>query len=180
MQYNKKTLTTLLAATLLSTTLSALDLQGLAELKYGIADGKAKSYLNTASNTTHAAHLSMGAYLPEYNTRAMLNYKPIRWEDADADLISLSVDYLYRANQNLDLFAGAGIGSMSFEAQNMKDTKTVYTLQIGLNYTLSKQFYTTANINSIYTNDLGVYKNQYTYAELEDLLGLEVGIGYSF
>lgn len=177
MQYNKKTLTTLLAATLLSTTLSASDVEGILELKYGIADGKATSYVNTASDTTSAMHLSFGAEQKNYNTRVLLNFKPLRWEDADADLMSLGVDYIQSLSDTTQLFAGVGLGTMRYEAQDMRATETVYTAQAGASYALSQNFYATANINYIYTNDIRIQKSQYIYSELEDLLGVEIGIG---
>jgi opacity protein-like surface antigen len=177
MQFNKKRVTTLLAATLLSTTLSASDVAGVLELKYGIADGKATSYVNTASDTTSALHLSFGAEQKNYNTRTLINFKPLRWEDAEADLISLGVDYIQSFSDNTQFFGGIGLGTMRYEAQDMRATETVYTAQAGINYTLTNNFYATANINYIYTNDIRIQKSQYVYSELEDLLGVEVGIG---
>ena len=177
MQLSKKRVTTLLATTLLSTTLSASDVEGVLELKYGIADGKATSYVDTASDTTQALHISFGAEQKNYNTRTLINFKPLRWEDADADLISLGVDYIQSLSKETQLFAGIGLGTMSYEAQDMKARETVYTAQAGLNYTLTNNFYATANINYIYTNDIRIQKSQYIYSELEDLLGVEVGIG---
>ena len=180
MLFNKKALHALFASTLLGTSLSAIDLQGIAEFKYAIADAKAQSYLNTASDTTHAPHLSVGALFNAYNTRILLNYKPIRWEDADADLVSLSLDYVFKASQNVDLYTGAGLGSMSFKAQGLKDRKTVYTLQAGLNYSITDSFYAIAGINYLHTNDLGIQKNQFIYSNVENMLSAEVGIGFRF
>ena len=180
MQLNKKILHTLFVSTLLGTPLSALDLQGVAELKYGVADGKATSYLDSASDTTHAPHLSVGALFNTYNTRILLNYKPIRWEDADADLMSVSIDYLFKASKNIDLYTGIGLGSMSFEAQGLKDTKTVYTLQAGANYSITDFLYVIAGINYLNTNDLGIQKSQYIYSHVENMLSAEIGIGFRF
>ena len=152
----------------------------IAELKYSIADAKATSYANTASDTTVAPHLSMGAHLQEYNTRVMLNYKPIRWSDAKADLLSVSLDYIYKASKSIDLYAGAGVGSMNYKAQGLKDTKTVYTLQTGINYKITDNLYGIVGINYLNTNKLGIEKNQYIYSELENMLSAEIGVGYSF
>jgi len=178
MQLSKKGVTTLMAATLLSTTLSASDVTGVLELKYGIADGKATSYTDTASDTTSALHLSFGAEQEKYNTRTLINFKPIRWEDADADLFSLSVDYMHQLDPKTQLFGGLGLGTMTYEAKNMRNRETVYTAQAGANYTLSQNYYLTANMNYIYTNDIRIQKSQYLYSELENLLGVEVGIGF--
>jgi hypothetical protein len=180
MQLNKKIFHTLLTSTLLATTLSALDIQAIGELKYSIADGKAKSYSDTANNTTHAPLLGVGVQLQEYNTRILLNYKPIRWKDADADLISLNLDYIFKASQNIDLFVGGGMGTMSLEAQNIKETKTVYTMHGGLNYAITESFYATAGINYLNTNNLGIEKSQFLYAHLENMLSVEMGIGFRF
>ena len=152
----------------------------IAELKYSIADAKATSYVNTASDTTHAPHLSMGAHLQEYNTRAMLNYKPIRWSDAKADLVSLSLEYLYKASKQIDIYAGAGLGSMSYKAQGLKDTKTVYTLQTGINYTITDSFYLVAGINYLNTNKLRIEKSEYIYSHVENMLSAEIGVGFRF
>lgn len=180
MHLNKKILSTLLASTLLGTTLSALDVEGVAELKYGIADGKATSYVDTASDTTSAMHLSFGAEQKNYNTRILLNFKPLRWEDADADLMSLSVDYIQGLSDNTQLFVGVGLGTMRYEAQDMRSTETIYTAQTGINYDLENSFYLTANMNYIYTNNIRIQKSQYIYSELDNLLGVEVGVGFRF
>jgi len=177
MQLSKKRFTSLLAATLLSTTLSASDVAGVVELKYGIADGKATSYVDTASDTTSALHLSFGAEQTNYNTRVLLNFKPLRWKDAKADLLSLSVDYIQSMNDKTQLFVGLGVGTMTYKAQDMKTTEIVYTTQVGANYALAENFYVTANINYVYTNGIRIEQSKYIYSELENLLGVEVGIG---
>lgn len=179
MHFNKKIITTLLATTLTS-QLYAFDINAVAEAKYSLANAKATSYLNTASDITHAPHLSVGALLAEYNTRALINYKPIRWRDAEANLMSLSLDYIYTANKDIELYVGAGIGSMSYEAKSMKDTKTVYTLQAGLNYTITENLYAIAGINYLNTNGLGVYKDQYIYSDVESMFSGEIGVGVRY
>lgn len=180
MQLNKPILYTLLATTLFGTTLSAIDIQGVSELKYSAADAKATSYFDTANDITYAPNLSIGAYLPEYNARAMLNYKPIRWKDAKADLVSLSLEYVFQASKKIDIYAGAGLGSMSYEVVGLKDTKTVYTLQTGLNYNVTESFYAVAGINYLNTNNLGVEKNKYIYSDVQNMLSAEIGIGFRF
>ena len=177
MQLSKKTTLTLLSATLLSTTLCASDVKGVLELKYGVADGKTTSYVDTASDTTSALHLSFGAEQKNYNTRTLINFKPLRWEDADAELYSLTVDYMHSLDPKTQIFGGLGLGTMSFKAQDMRARETVYTAQAGVNYTLSNNFYATANMNYIYTNDIRIEKSQYIYSEIENLLGVEVGVG---
>ena len=182
MHFNKKrviSIAVLVAATV-ANSLCANDVNAIAELKYSAANGKATSYLDSASNTTYAPHFSAGVLFGEYNTRALINYKPIRWRDADADLVSLSLDYIYKANKDLDLYAGAGIGSMSYKAQGMKDTKRVYTLQAGVNYSIHENIYAIAGINYLNTNDLGIQKNQYIYSDVENMLSAEIGLGFRF
>jgi opacity protein-like surface antigen len=180
MQLSKKIISSLLAISAFSTLVSAKDVKGVLELKYGVADGKATSYANTASDTTSALHLSFGAQQKNYNTRTLINFKPIRWEDADAELFSVSVDYMHKLDPKTQLFGGAGLGTMSYEAKDMRTRETVLTAQAGANYTLSKNFYATANINYIYTNDIRIQKSQYIYSELDNLLGVEVGVGLNF
>lgn len=179
MHFNKKVLSALVATTLTSSLL-ALDINAVAEAKYSVANAKATSYVNTASNTTYAPHFSVGALFGEYNTRVLINYKPIRWEDAEADLVSLSLDYIYKAGAKIDLYAGAGIGSMKYKAQNMEDTKTVYTLQAGANFMLTENFYAILGVNYLNTNDLGIRKNQYIYSDVEDMFSAEIGVGVKF
>jgi opacity protein-like surface antigen len=75
---------------------------------------------------------------------------------------------------------GAGIGSMSYEAKSMKDTKTVYTMQAGINYSFTKNIYAIAGINYLNTNGLGIKKNQYIYSNVESMLSGEIGVGLRF
>ena len=180
MQFDKKIVHALLATALFGATLSAIDIQGVSELKYSAADAKATSYFDTANDITYAPHLSIGAYLPEYNARAMLNYKPIRWKDAKADLVSLSLEYVFQASKKIDIYAGAGLGSMSYEMVGLKDTKRVYTLQTGVNYSVTESFYAVAGINYLNTNNLGVEKNKYIYSDVQNMLSAEIGIGFRF
>ena len=180
MQFNRRVLKTVAATTLLLTTLNAADVEGIIELKYGIADGKATSYTDSASDTTQAISVSFGAKQNNYNTRTLLNYKPIRWKDAEADLMSASIDYIYALSPKTELFAGVGLGVMKYKAQDMQANKTVYTLQAGAQYRLTEHFYTMLNINYIDTNNLKIQKNQYIYSELENMLSAEIGVGYSF
>ena len=177
MQLSKKTTLTLFCVSLLSSTLSATDVEGVVELKYGIANGKATSYVNSASNTTQAFNLSFGAKQKNYNTRTLINYKPIRWRDADANLLSLSLDYVHKLEGDVELFTGAGIGTLSYKAKDMSTQEIAYTAQIGANYTLVHNFYLTANLNYLYTNGIRIEQNQYIYSELENMLGVEVGVG---
>ena len=65
MHFNKKALSTLVVATALTSSLYAIDIDAVAELKYSLANAKATSYLNTASDITHAPHLSVGALLSD-------------------------------------------------------------------------------------------------------------------
>ena len=180
MHFNKQRAIVALLATTLTSSLLALDINAVAEAKYSVANAKATSLQNSANDTTHAPHFSVGALLNEYNTRALINYKPIRWRDAEADLVSLSLEYIYKADERIDLYAGAGIGTMRYEAQNMKDTKTVYTLQAGANLTLIENFYAILGVNYLNTNDLGIRKNQYIYSDVEDMFSAEIGVGLRF
>lgn len=177
MHLSKNRTFTLLCTLLLCSTLSAADVEGVVELKYGIANGKATSYVDTASDTTQAPSFSFGAKQKNYNTRTLINYKPIRWRDADANLLSLSFDYIYELESSVELFGGVGIGTLEYKAKDMSAQELVYTAQIGANYTLVENFYLTANLNYLYTNGIRIEKNQYIYSELENMLGVEVGVG---
>jgi len=177
MQLSKTRTLTLLFASLLSTTLGATDVEGVLEFKYGIANGKATSYVDTASDTTQAPSFSFGAKQKNYNTRTLINYKPIRWKDADANLMSVSLDYIYELESSVELFGGVGIGTLEYKAKDMSAQELAYTAQIGANYRVVENFYLTANINYLYTNDIRIEQNQYIYSELENMFGVEVGVG---
>ena len=179
MRFNKIAVTALLATTL-TNALYAKDVAAVAEAKYSLANAKATSYTNTASDITHAQHLSVGLHLNAYDTRVMLNYKPIRWKDAKADLVSVGFDYIHKIDTEIELYMGAGFGTMSYEAKEIRDKKTVYTLQAGINYTITESLYAIAGINYLNTNGLGIHQSRFIYSNVESMFSGEIGVGVRF
>lgn len=176
---------TLFTVSALSTALcsSALaeDMSYFFEAKYSILDGQATSYVNTASLTTDFITLSAGIYIDD--VRVYAGYDPMRWKDAQADTVSLNVDYIGRFNnKDTSWYAGGGIGTMKYESDLFSESirKTMPTVRTGLLYQMNDFAYLTAGLRYIYTNNMKIQHSTYLYSELENMFGVDFGFGVRF
>lgn len=169
-------------AFLLSTQLNAQSKPFFAEFKYNIMDGKANSYVDTASDSTKFIALKAGKYLDEYPVRLSLEYDPIRWKDAQVDIITLNAEYVNSINKDLQYFAGVGIGRLHFQGDPINYTGLTVTsrVQAGLIYDINKNIYLTSDVQYIYTNDAKIQDNAYSYSYLDNFFGMGFGVGVKF
>lgn len=154
------------------------------EAKYSYVDGKANSYLDTASDTTAFASVNAGMKLTDTPVRLYIGYDPMRWEDAQADTYSFNVDYVapIAESKELSYYAGGGIGLMRIKADDISDTGNgaVASIRAGLTYKFYESLYLTGGVKYIYTNDLKIEENRYLFMQMEDMFGGEIGLGLTF
>jgi len=179
MQFNKLVLSLALCAT----ALFAESMDTFAELKYDMLSGKAHSTADTANSITSFASASGGVVLNNYNTRVYLSYDPIRWEDAQADIVTLNADYMQPLfMKDLKAYMGAGIGTMKYKGDPIREevTKTILNIRTGVNYDINSWFYATAGVRYIFTNDIKIQESDSLYSNIDNLVGGEIGIGVRF
>ncbi len=176
---------TLFTVSALSTVLfsSALaeEISYFFEGKYSVLEGKATSYVNTASHTTEFITLSAGIHIDD--VRVYAGYDPIRWKDAQADTVSLNADYIGTFNnKDTNWYAGGGIGTMKYESDLFSESirKTVVTVRTGLLYQMNDFVYLTAGLRYIYTNKMKIQHSTYLYSTLENMFGADFGVGVRF
>ena len=162
---------------LVSSSLLASDLY--MEVNYGAYDGKAKSYQDSADDRTDFPSMILGQHYD--NLRVYLSYDHLKWEDAKAQDLMINLDYVI-GSKSLDYYIGAGVGKMKFEADDIKDTqsKTVGSIKAGINYSFTKTLYLNTGLRYLYTNDIEIRDEDQLYSYIENMLGLEVGIGVNF
>lgn len=181
MQFNKLILSFALCTTALFAETWSMDT--FAELKYDMLSGKAHSAADTANSTTSFASLSGGVVLNNYNTRVYLSYDPIRWEDAQADVVTLNADYMQPIlMKDLKAYMGAGIGTMKYKGDPISDeaTQNILNIRAGVNYDINSWFYATAGVRYIFTNGIEIKESNTLYSKIDNLVGGEIGLGIRF
>ena len=154
-----------------------------AEVQYDMLHGKAHSLSDSASSSTSFVSLHGGVVLEKYHARIYLGYEPIRWNDAQADITSINVDYIKPIiNDTLKGYVGAGIGGMSYKADPLKDetTKAIFTMRAGINYDMNSFVYLTTGIKYIFTNNIEIKDSNTLYSKIDNLIGGEIGLGVKF
>ena len=180
MQFNTLFTVSALSLALCSSAL-AKDTSYFFEGKYSLLDGKATSYVNTASQTTDFITLSAGMHIDDF--RVYAGYDPMRWNDAKADTFSLNADYIgIFNNSDTSWYAGGGIGTMKYESDLFSESsrKTVATVRTGLLYQINSLVYLTAGLRYIYTNNMKIQHSRYFYSKLENMFGADFGFGVRF
>ncbi len=181
MQFNKFILSLALCTTVLSA--DAWNMDTFAEIKYDMLNGKAHSVADTANSTTSFASLSGGVMLNNYNIRVYLSYDPIRWEDAQTEVVTINADYLQPIlTENLKAYMGAGIGTMKYKGDPITDeaTKEILNIRAGVNYDINSWSYVTVGVRYIFTNSIEIKDNASMHSKIDNLVGGEVGLGIKF
>ena len=181
MRLNKFILSVAFCTTTLLADAGNMDI--FAEVKYDMLSGKAHSTADTANSTTSLASVSGGVMLNNYNTRVYLSYDPIRWEDAQADVVTLNADYMQPLlMKDLKAYIGAGIGAMKYKGDPITDeaTKEILNLRAGLNYDINSWSYVTAGVRYIFTNNIEIKENASMHSKIDNLVGGEIGLGVRF
>ena len=171
-----------ITALLLSTQLVAKE-RNYIEFRYGIYDGKVKSYTDTASDTTHSPSLTLGRYLSSDSSyRATISYDYFNWSDANANNISLGIQRVDNLQESLDIYYGVDVGVFSFKGDALKkgSSKPSLSLRVGLEYPLTQRVEATVGLRYIYTGNINIEESQYLYSKVDNMLGGEVGIRWGF
>ena len=149
------------------------------QVNYGYHGGEVNSSENNEGDNTKFASLLIGKKYT--NVRTYLSYDHIKWDDALARSIIFNMDYIIPRN-NYEYYIGAGIGVMNFEADYIDDTNNgfVGSARAGINYAITHGMYIGGGLRGLFTNDITIRDSATKYADIDNLLGLEIGLGYKF
>ena len=168
--------------TLVSTTTLFSD-EIFVEGGYNYLNGKATSYVNTANDNTSGLSAAVGYHFTNSDIRTYIDYTSFSWTDANANFIAANVEYLKAiGNSDASYYVGAGVGMLAYEVDSINDSFSgvAYTAKAGLAYNILAGLYMKAGLKYINTNSAQIKDDAYNYSQLQNMLGGEIVLGYSF